>query len=109
MSLKILACAALMLAAGSSLAGAQTRSIGIDTSDLDLASKTGRAVLQQRIGHAVDNICGSPHTRSTAEQVNYASCSAAARTDVQTKVDAMVAAAENARKVAGMRGTTPGM
>jgi UrcA family protein len=108
-SFKILVPAALMLAAGTSFAGAQTRSIGIDTSDLDLASNAGRAVLQQRIGHAVDNICGSPHTRSTAEQVKYASCSAAARTDVQTKVDAMVAAAENARKMAGMRGATPGM
>lgn len=109
MSLKILACAALMLAAGTSLAGAQTRSIGIDASDLDLASNAGRAVLQQRIGHAVDNICGSPHARSTAEQVNYASCSRAARADVQSKVDTLVAAAENARKVAGTRGSTPAM
>lgn len=108
-SFKIIACAALMLAAGASLAGAQTRSIGIDTSDLDLASNAGRAVLQQRIGHAVDNICGSPHSRSTAEQVNYANCSVAARNEVQSKVDAMVAAAENARKMAGMRGTAPAM
>jgi len=106
---KILASAALMLAASTGFAAAQTRSIGVDASDLDLASDAGRAVMQQRIGHAVDNICGSPHSRSTAEQVNYATCSKAARAEVQIKVDAMVAAAENARKMAGTRGTTPAM
>ena len=106
---KILGSAALMLAATTSLASAQTRSIGIDASDLDLASNSGRAVLEQRVNHAVDNICGSPHARSTWEQVNYAACSKAARADVQTKVDSMVAAAENARKMAGTRATTPSM
>jgi len=106
---KILVSAALMLAASASIVSAQTRSIGVDASDLDLASDAGRAVMQQRIGHAVDNICGSPHARTTAEQVNYAACSKATRADVQIKVDAMVAAAENARKMAGARGTTPAM
>jgi UrcA family protein len=106
---KILVSAALILAASTVLASAQTRSIGIDASDLDLASDAGRAVMQQRIGHAVDNICGSPHARTTSEQVNYATCSKATRADVQIKVDAMVAAAENARKMAGTRGTTPAM
>ena len=106
---KIVASAALMLAAGTGFAAAQTRSIGIDASDLDLASNAGRAVLEQRVSHAVDNICGSSHARSTWEQVNYAACSKAARTEVQTRVDAMVAAAENARKMAGARATTPSM
>ena len=108
-SFKILASAVLMLAASVSLASAETRSIGIDASDLDLASNAGRAVLEQRITHAVDNICGSAHARTTWEQVNYATCSKAARADVQTRVDAMVAAAENARKMAGTRGSTPAM
>ena len=106
---KILASVALMLAASASLASAQTRSIGIDASDLDLASHAGRAVLEQRITHAVDAICGSAHARTTWEQVNYATCSKAARADVQTRVDSMVAAAENARKIAGTRGSTPAM
>lgn len=108
-SFKILGTAALMLAVGTGFAAAQTRSIGIDASDLDLASNAGRAVLEQRVNHAVDNICGSPHARSTWEQVNYATCSKAARADVRSKVDAMVAAAENARKMAGTRATTPSM
>jgi UrcA family protein len=106
---KILDSAVLILAASTSFAAAQTRSIGIDASDLDLASNAGRAVLEQRIGHAVDNICGSSHARSTWEQVNYAACSKAARADVQTRVDSIVAAAENARKMAGTRASTPSM
>src|SRR3569832_2402140 len=44
-SFKILGSAALMLAAASSFASAQSRSIGSDSSDLDLASNAGRAVL----------------------------------------------------------------
>src|SRR6185312_5333142 len=51
-SFKILASAALMLAASASFASAQTRSIGIDASDLDLASNAGRSVLEQRVDHA---------------------------------------------------------
>lgn len=108
-SFKILGTAVLMLAVSTGFAAAQTRSIGIDASDLDLASNAGRAVLEQRVNHAVDNICGSAHSRSTWEQVNYAACSKAARADVQTRVDAMVAAAENARRMAGTRATTPSM
>ena len=108
-SFKIFGAAALMLTIGTGFAAAQTRSIGIDASDLDLASNAGRAVLEQRVNHAVDNICGSAHSRSTWEQVNYAACSKAARADVQTRVDAMVAAAENARRMAGTRATTPSM
>lgn len=108
-SFKILGSAALMLVVSTGFVSAQTRSIGIDAGDLDLASNAGRAVLEQRISHAVDTICGSPHARSTWEQVNYASCSKAAHADVRSKVDAMVAAAENARKMAGTRGAMPAM
>jgi UrcA family protein len=105
----IFAAAALMLAASAGIADAQTRSVDVHVSDLDLASDAGRTLLQQRIGHAVDNICGSPHARSTWEEQNYATCSKATRAQVQTKVDTMIAAAENARKVAGERNTTPAM
>jgi UrcA family protein len=80
---------------------AESRSINVRTSDLDLASASGRAVLDERVTHAVDRICGSGYTRSTSEQQNYASCSKSARADVAPRIDAMVAAAESARKVAG--------
>ena len=79
----------------------QNVSVDVHTADLDLASTAGRAVLDARIGHAVDQICGTSHARTTWEQTNYANCSSRARADVQAHVDAAVAAAENARKMAG--------
>ncbi|HXS07750.1 MAG TPA: UrcA family protein [Rhizomicrobium sp.] len=74
--------------------------VNVHTSDLNLASDTGRAVLEGRITHAVDQICGNAHSRSTWDQQNYANCSKQARVDVKAQVDAAVAAAENARKMA---------
>ncbi|MEO7054777.1 MAG: UrcA family protein [Rhizomicrobium sp.] len=96
--------AAFLLAAGVMLAPsaqAQTQRITVDSRNLDLASDAGRAVMAQRVTHAVDRICGSPHARSTSEQHNYAACSQAARADATPQIEALVMAAENARKVAG--------
>jgi UrcA family protein len=82
-------------------------SVNVHTADLNLASDQGRAVLDARIAHAVNQICGDPHARSTWDQANYANCSKQARADVQARVDAAVAAAENARRMAGGNGATP--
>jgi UrcA family protein len=103
------AAAALIFTASAGIATAQASKVDVRVADLDLASDSGRAVLDQRIGHAVDRICGSSHARSTSEEANYMTCSKAARAEVQSKVDVLVAAAENARKMAGSRGTTPAM
>jgi UrcA family protein len=93
--------ATLVLAAIPFAAGAAaTQSVSIQTGDLDLASDAGRAALQYRIDHAVDRICGSPHVRTTWEVQNYANCSKAARTAAAAQIDAAVAAAQNARKIA---------
>lgn len=81
------------------------RNINVRIGDLDLASASGRAVLDARVAHAVDRICGSAHARSTWEQQNYADCSKAARAEAAPRIDAMVAAAQNARQVAGNRGS----
>lgn len=81
----------------------QDASVEIHTADLDLASAQGRAVLDARIDHAVNQICGNPHSRSTWDEANYANCSKQARADVQGRVDAVVAAAESARKMASER------
>lgn len=86
---------------------AETSRIDVRTSDLDLASTSGQAMLEQRVTHAVDRICGSAHARSTWEQQNYADCSKAARADAAPRIDAMVAAAQNARKVASMPAAAP--
>jgi UrcA family protein len=96
--------AAISFAAVAASAAEATR-IDVRTSDLDLASASGRALLNARVTHAVDRICGSAHARSTWEQQNYANCSKAARAEAAPRIDAMVAAAQNARKVAGNRGS----
>lgn len=96
--------AALLLAAGMMLAPsaqAQTQRITVDSRNLDLASDAGRAVMAQRVNHAVDRICGSPHARSTSELHNYVACAQAARADAAPQIEALVAAAENARRMAG--------
>jgi len=87
----------------------QSASVNVHTADLDLASAQGRAVLDARIVHAVNQICGDSHARTTWEQANYADCSKQARADVQAHVDAVIAAAENARKMAGGGAASAGM
>jgi UrcA family protein len=96
--------AGLMLLSATNLPARELRtaSVNVHTADLDLASEEGRALLEARITHAVDQICGDPHSRSTWEEVNYANCSKQARADVRARVDAAIAAAENSRKMAGM-------
>ena len=78
-------------------------SVDIHTADLDLASEAGRATLDARIDHAVGGICGDAHSGSTWDQANYADCSKQARVQVRAQIDAVIAAAENARKMAGDR------
>ena len=99
--------AAILISATAILAGftfatraADTQSISVQSNDLDLASDAGRAVLRLRIDHAVDKICGSPHVRTTWEAQNYATCSNTARAAAASQFDAVVAAAQNARKIA---------
>jgi UrcA family protein len=78
---------------------AETIHVSVRSSDLDLASQSGRTVLQGRIANAVARICGS-HPRTTAEAEQYENCSTAARADAASQFDTLVAAAENARQMA---------
>jgi UrcA family protein len=87
----------------------QTTSVNVHTADLNLTSLEGRLVLDARISHAVNQICGDAHARSTWDQANYANCATKARAEVQAKVDATVAAAENAHRMAGGGGMPAGL
>ena len=87
----------------------QTASVNVHTADLNLTSLEGRLVLEARINHAVDQICGDAHARSTWDQANYAGCATKARGEVKAKVEAAVAAAENARRMAGVGGMPAGL
>jgi UrcA family protein len=91
---------AALLFVGNPLAAAETRSIAVQSSDLNLAKGTDRTVLQQRIAHAVDGICGSAHARTTADIQAYATCSKAAHASAATQYDAVIAKAQMDMKVA---------
>jgi UrcA family protein len=96
----ILLSAILMFAAVPAIAGtAQTQSVTIRSSDLDLATDAGQAIFQQRIGRAVERVCGV-HPRTTWELEAYTNCRQTARAGAASQFDALVAAARNSRKVA---------
>jgi UrcA family protein len=97
---------AILLPAASPLAAAETRSLQVRSSDLNLTRQADRVTLQQRIAHAVDRVCGSAHARTTADVQAYAACSQAARASAASQFDAMVAKAQADMKVAGGRKTT---
>jgi UrcA family protein len=94
-----LICATLLLAPAASFA--QTRAIAVQSGDLNLTRDAGKAVLQQRIAHAVDRVCGTAHARTTADVDAYATCSKAARASATTQYDAVIAKAATETKVAG--------
>jgi UrcA family protein len=85
---------AIPVAAGA----AETRSVTVRSGDLNLAKDAGRTVLQQRIAHAVDVVCG-PHARTTADIQAYATCSKTARASATSQFNAMVANAQAGKKV----------
>jgi UrcA family protein len=88
-----------LFTASAAAAPTETHKVAVRASDLDLASESGRAMLQLRIDNAVERICGA-HPRTTWEVANYAACSKAARADAASQFDAVVTAALNNRKVA---------
>jgi len=92
-----------LLFSANPLAAAETRSIAIQSRDLNLAKSADRATLQQRIAHAVDRVCGPAHARTTADAEAYSSCAKAASASAAIQYDAVVAKAMAERKVAGNR------
>jgi UrcA family protein len=94
-----LMCAAIVPFSASAAPATEMHKVAVRSSDLDLATPSGQAVLRLRIDQAVQRICGS-HPRTTWEAENYANCSNAARADAASQFDTVVAAAMNARKMA---------
>ncbi len=91
--------AALLLCAPLAASAADVQSVGVHAGDLNLATDAGRAVLQQRIAHAVDAVCGMSHPRTAGEAQAYAACSKTARAGTATQYDTMVAAARDGQKM----------
>jgi len=94
--------AALMLASMPARA-AETRTVAVQSGDLNLTRDSGRAALQSRITRAIEQVCGTAHSRTTAEVQIYATCSKAARASATAQYDAVIAKAQTGMKVAGDR------
>src|SRR5262249_10185022 len=95
----LLACATLLLAPLAAMA--ETSTVAVQSADLNLTKAAGQAVLQQRIAHAVDRICGSAHARTTAQVEAYATCSKSDRAGATAQYEAVVAKAASETRVAG--------
>lgn len=95
---------AVLVAAGIVLtvpAAAQMReSVTISTHGLNLPSAAGRAELNARIAHAVTQVCGSLHTRSTAELQNRLACAQTARVEAKAQAERAIADAESRARMA---------
>ena len=78
-------------------ASAQTRSVKVHSYDLDLATAAGQATLQQRIHHAVDQVCG-PATGARMDEIMSAqACSNVAQVKAMTQYEAVVRAAHEGK------------
>jgi UrcA family protein len=78
----------------------ETRSVTVQSGDLNLASDAGRATFQHRVTRAVTEVCGPTFGRTTEEVQAYASCAKAAQASAAPQMDAMVAAAKSGKKIA---------
>lgn len=68
------ALAASALAAVSTPASAETKSVAVQYADLDLTSASGMATLEGRIAAAARKICGKPEARSVHDGADYQRC-----------------------------------
>ncbi|WP_379923321.1 UrcA family protein [Erythrobacter sp. R86502] len=90
---------ALALAIAAPLA-AETKSVAVSYSDLDLTRPDGRVVLEQRLNRAARQACKSGASlRNLAALVSDRACIAKARANYQPQVELALNAA-NARRVA---------
>jgi UrcA family protein len=86
----VLALAALSLAGVSTPAAAETMSVAVQYSDLDLSSPAGLAALERRIEAAAKRICVPIPVRSSLSNPTRSSCVRQAMASVQAQVARIV-------------------
>jgi UrcA family protein len=97
----VLSVAGLLLLTGPLAAAPQAPAVAVQSGDLNLTSDAGRAVLRQRIAHAVEKVCGPTHPRTTGDAQAYATCKQAAQVKAGVQYDSVIATAGTETKVAG--------
>jgi UrcA family protein len=83
---------------------AEAMRMGVQTSDLNLATDAGRTVLKHRIDLAVEEVCEPARGRTISESRAYAACRKTAEASAAPQFDAAIEAAMSSRKVAVDRG-----
>jgi UrcA family protein len=76
---------------------AETRTVDVQTNDLDLSRPTGQEILQKRIDRAVRKVCLSRVQRNLMEQKEVARCEADARASADAKAAQRIAEYKAAR------------
>jgi len=93
----LLSAALALTAVPLAAASAQTRIVKVHSYDLDLATAAGQETLQQRIHHAVDQVCG-PATGARMDEIMSAqACSNVAQVKAMNQYEAVVRAAHEGK------------
>jgi UrcA family protein len=103
----ILSVATLLLVASPLAAAPLAPAVAVQSGDLNLTSDAGRAILRQRIAHAVDKVCGPTHPRTTEDAQSYATCKQAAQAKAGDQYESIIAKAGSETKVASAPAKTP--
>ena len=69
------------------------RSMAVASKDLDLNSEDGLRILDGRIKHALNRVCGSPQQGTLRERMNSRSCQSFARSGATAQRSAVLARA----------------
>jgi UrcA family protein len=96
--------AALALTIVPIAASAETRSVRVHSYDLDLATPVGQSELQQRIHHAVEQVCGPATGARMDEIMSYQSCVRATQVNAMSQYVALVRAAHEGKVATGRGG-----
>lgn len=98
-----------MVIAGSVAAVAADISMGVKTSDLDLTTEAGQAVLTERVGQAADQVCGGrPRQRDLQDWNSFLGCRSKAFAAAQPQMQRVIAMAQHKGGFeVGMNSETP--
>ena len=82
-------------------ASAQTKSIKVHSYDLDLSTGAGQQTLQQRIQHAIKQVCGSGAGARLDDIMSYSACIKTAQAKAMSQYEAVVRTAHDTKVATG--------
>jgi len=80
--------------------GPATRTVTVQTADLNLLSEHGRTVLDNRLKSAIDKVCAVHKSPGLPAWIRFRKCAEAKQGEVNPLRDALIADAQSGAKVA---------